>query len=616
MHLTGFPVSSFEGHPAMYRHRPKASTMTFRSLLLPLTVVLAGAIAAGAAMPREERAHLAVELTRTADAPGTTATIQAVMTIDEGWHVNSHKPTFEYLIGTELTVATPEGWPAARVLYPEGVQRTFSFETQPLSVYDGRTAIPIALDIPAAAAGPQPITVKLRYQACSDRVCLPPVETAAQATLQVGDGGKLLGTAERSATPGATPRRGLLGILGLALVGGLILNAMPCVLPVLSLKVFGLVRSTGAGHREVARGALATTAGILISFLALAGAAVLARSAGSAVGWGIQFQNAGFVAFLAAVVLLFCLNLWGLFEIPLPASLARFADERQGAEGSAGHFASGLFATLMATPCSAPFLGSALGFALGQTAPVIFAVFLAVGVGMSLPYLLLAAVPSAASLLPRPGAWMNTFKGLMGFLLAGAAVWLFYVLAAQLDAARLAVVQLLLLAMGLFAWLLHHSPTGAPVRKVWAVAMLLCAIGAPLVAARGGAPQGARATLAAAQTNHLIAWQPWDEATAERLAAEGRTVFVDVTADWCFTCKVNERLVLETPEMAGTFEKLQVVALRADWTNRNDAIAAYLAKHDRYGIPFYLVYRKDKPPTVLPELLTRDVVLAALPTAP
>lgn len=591
-----------------------------RSQLLLLLGASALVVTTAQALPREERAHLALERTRTADAAGSVATVHATVTIDEGWHVNSHVPTFEYLIGTTLTATAPAGWPAARITYPEGVLRTFSFEKQPLSVYEGATTFPIAVEIPAGTpAGPQTVGVTLRYQACSDRVCLPPVETKAELALEVGEGGKAIGAAAPSLeapAPGpAGARRGLLGILALALVGGLILNAMPCVLPVLSLKVFGLVRSAGAGRREIAAGGLATTAGILVSFLALAAAAVLARSAGSAIGWGIQFQNAGFVAFLAAVVLLFCLNLWGLFEIPLPARLARFADDRQGGEGVGGHFASGLFATLMATPCSAPFLGSAMGFALGQTAPVIFAVFLAVGLGMSLPYLLLAAVPGAARLLPRPGEWMNTFKGLMGFLLAGAAVWLFYVLAAQLDAARLALVQLVLLAMGLCAWMLHRAALGSAGRVVWGLGILACAVGAPLLAARSGAP-AARATLAAAETRHLLAWQPWDEATAERLAAEGRVVFVDVTADWCFTCKVNERLVLETPEVAAAFAKLQVVALRADWTNRSDTIAAYLAKHDRYGIPFYLVYRPDRPPTVLPELLTRDVVLGALPTPP
>jgi suppressor for copper-sensitivity B len=590
-------------------------------LLLGLATLAGGALAAP---PREERAHLAAAPTRTADAPGTTATVQALMKIEDGWHTNSHKPTFEYLIGTEVTATVPAGWPAARVAYPEGVKRTFSFESQPLSVYEGTTAIPIAIDVPAGTpAGPRPIEVKLRYQACSDRICLPPVTTTATATITVGNDGKPIPGVDAS-TPGtsggaATPspaRRGILAILALAVLGGLILNAMPCVLPVLSLKVFGLVRSAGAGHAEIARGALATSAGIVLSFIALAGAAVGARSAGAAIGWGIQFQNAGFVAFLAAVVLLFCLNLWGLFEIPLPERLARFADARQGGEGVGGHFASGLFATLMATPCSAPFLGSAVGFALGQTAPVIFAVFLAVGIGMSLPYLLLAAVPSAASILPKPGEWMNTFKGLMGFLLAGAAVWLFYVLAAQVDATRVALVELLLLAMGLCAWMLHRAALGSPARTVWGFGILLCALAAPFLATRGGAANAAGAKLAAAETKHLIDWQPWDRASAERLAAEGRVVFVDVTAEWCFTCKVNERLVLETPEMAALFKKLNVAALRADWTNRNDTISEYLAQHDRYGIPFYLVYRPDRPPTVLPELLTRDNVLAALPTAP
>ena len=409
----------------------------------------------------------------------------------------------------------------------------------------------------------------------------------------------------------SSPPPGLAGMLLLAVLGGLILNAMPCVLPVLSLKVFGLVRSAGVGRKEITGGALATAAGILLSFLALATAAVAARAAGSAVGWGIQFQNAGFVAFLAAVVMLFCLNLWGLFEIPLPARLARFADQRQGGEGPAGHFASGLFATLMATPCSAPFLGSALGFALGQEAPVIFGIFAAVGLGMALPYLALAAFPGAARILPRPGAWMDTFKGLMGFLLAGAAIWLFYVLAAQLAAPRLALVQLALLAMALCAWLLHRSAQGSAARKLWALALLLCAAAAPALAmGAGGAPENR--TLAAAQTQHLIEWLPWDEQEAQRLVADGKPVFVDVTAEWCFTCKVNERLVLETPEVAGAFKHRGVIAMRADWTNRNDAIGAFLAKHGRYGIPFYLLHQPGRDPQVFPELLTKDLVLGAL----
>ena len=221
--------------------------------------------------------------------------------------------------------------------YPEGVLRTFSFEKQPLSVYEGATSFPIELAIPLGTSdGPRHVTVKLRYQACSDRICLPPVDTSATLALRVGAGEAITGASPVAAkTTPAPPVRGMAGMLVLAVLGGLILNLMPCVLPVLSLKVFGLVRSAGAGRRQITSGALATAAGILLSFLALATAAVLARSAGSAVGWGIQFQNAGFVAFLAAVVMLFCLNLWGLFEIPLPSRLARFADSTSD-EGPAG----------------------------------------------------------------------------------------------------------------------------------------------------------------------------------------------------------------------------------------------------------------------------------------
>ena len=266
-------------------------------------------------------------------------------------------------------------------------------------------------------------------------------------------------------------------MLLLALVGGLILNAMPCVLPVLSLKVFGLVRSAGHGRSEVVRGALATAAGIIVSFLALAIAAIGAKAAGAAVGWGIQFQRPGFVAFLAVVVVLFCLNLWGLFEIPLPQRLARLGGIGIGTgvstgasgasgprEGLAGHFFSGLFATLMATPCSAPFLGTAIGFALAQPAPVVFAIFAALGLGMALPYLLIAAAPGVARLLPRPGAWMETVRGVMGFLLAAAAVWLFYVLSSQVAPEQLAAIQLGLLGIALFTWIQHRVANGRALR--------------------------------------------------------------------------------------------------------------------------------------------------------
>ena len=377
---------------------------------------------------------------------------------------------------------------------------------------------------------------------------------------------------------------------------------MPCVLPVLSLKVFGLVKSAGQGRSQVVLGSLATSLGILLSFWALALAAVIAKSAGGAVGWGVQFQEPVFVVVLAVIVLLFCLNLWGVFEIPLPQSLARVADSGPK-EGLAGHLASGLFATLMATPCSAPFLGTAVGFALSQSAYMIFAVFSAIAIGMALPYLALAAAPGAARMLPKPGPWMQTVRVIMGFLLAAAAIWLFYVLAAQMSRERLAFIELALLVLATFVWIRHQATTRRLVKGMGMIGIVGSIAAAVLLAA--GSPR-VEVTLDNESPTQLISWMTFDRQEAERLVDEGRLVFVDVTADWCFTCKVNEELVLETPEVAAAFEEYEVIAMKADWTNRSDVIAAFLADHGRYGIPFYLLYRPGQESHVFGELLSKE----------
>jgi suppressor for copper-sensitivity B len=394
----------------------------------------------------------------------------------------------------------------------------------------------------------------------------------------------------------------LLGVLG-----GLILNLMPCVLPVLSIKVFGLVREAGAARAAVTRAALAIAAGILFSFWTLAALAAGARAAGELVGWGIQFQNPGFVAFLALVLLFFALNLWGVFEIPLPAALANRLGATAGHSGPAGHFAAGLFATLMATPCSAPFLGTAVGFALSQPAWATFAVFTAVGLGMALPYLVLAAAPGALALLPRPGAWMDTLKKAMGFLLVGTVVWLLYVMGAQIAPERLAFVEGALLALALFTWLRGQARRAFP-RALATAGVVACAAATLFLAATAvrGAAGHERVTPS------LLAWTPFDEARAVELADGGGLVFVDVTADWCATCKVIERVVLETEEVAALFERHRVVAMRADWTNRDDRIAEFLARFGRYAIPFYVLYRPGEEPHVFGELLTRSAVVEAV----
>lgn len=587
-----------------------------------LPLLLLGAWPAAGQLVRVEKAAVELVADRTAYERGETAHIAAVLTLEEGWHTNSHHPTYDYLIPTEMRLALPAGWPeVTEIRYPEGEIKSFAFADEPLSVYEGEVSIVAPVAVPVdAAEGAHDIVATVTYQACDDRSCLPPVTVERSLALTVGSGGASTGHGAFDSPPRQAPplaeapapaetRGGQLALmLFLGLVGGLILNAMPCVLPVLSLKVFGLVQSAGRGRREVTSGGLATAAGILLSFWALALVAIAARSAGGAVGWGVQFQEPGFVAALAVVMVLFSLNLWGLFEIPLPARLARLADSGPK-EGIGGHLLSGLFATLMATPCSAPFLGTAVGFALAQPAATILAIFTAVGLGMSLPYLLLAAAPGLARLLPKPGNWMIVFKSLMGFLLAAAAVWLLYVLSSQVPPERVALFELALLALAFLVWLRGHvrRPT---VRAIVLVALLVTVIGGVAVAAT--APAGAVRLAATEPSSGRISWQAFDRAEAERLAAQGHLVFVDVTADWCFTCKVNERLVLESAAVTEAFERYDVRPMKADWTNRNDTIAAFLAEHGRYGIPFYLLYRPGAEPHLFSELLTQEAVLEAL----
>lgn len=607
-------------------HRPTLSILFLLSALL--LVPGAGSVEAQG-LVAEQKAEMALEADRTSYAAGSEAQVAAVVTIEDGWHTNSHEPTYEWLIPTELTLELPDSWSGAVIVYPEGAMKTFAFTEEPISVYDGTIAIVATLPVPEdASGGDAKIRASLRYQACDHKSCLPPVSTDAEIDLTIGPAGtpqneELFaagagtvsegvaaggrGHGDTGSSPPATT--GLAGILLLALLGGLILNVMPCVLPVLSIKVFGLVKSAGEGRAHVTAGALATTAGVLVSFWALALTAVIARTAGAAVGWGTQFQHPGFVTFLLLVVVLFCLNLWGLFEIPLPGFLARVGSSGPR-EGLAGHFGSGLFATLMATPCSAPFLGTAIAFALAQPATTVFAIFTAIGVGMALPYLILAVAPGAARRFPKPGAWMDDVRKIMGFLLAAAAVWLLYVLAAQISPERLTVIELGVLAVALFVWMRSRAARGPLVRGAAAAGIVVALIGTLALSFNVQAGEGATA---GAEAQGRITWMEFDRQEALRLAEEdGRLVFVDVTADWCITCKANERLVLATDAVADAFESHDVIPMKADWTNRNDEIGDFLADFGKAGIPFYVLYRPNREPHVFGELLTRDSVLTAL----
>jgi suppressor for copper-sensitivity B len=411
--------------------------------------------------------------------------------------------------------------------------------------------------------------------------------------------------------PAPAPAGGvsLVAALGFALIGGLILNLMPCVLPVLSLKLLALVGHGGRAPRGVRLAFVASAAGILSAFLLLAGALIALKAAGAAIGWGIQFQQPWFLAAMILVTTLFAANLWGLFEVSLPEAVAEIGASSTHVHGLGGHFLAGAFATLLATPCTAPFLGTAIGFALARGAIEILAVFAALGIGLALPYLAVAAAPRLATRLPRPGRWVIRLKQVLGLALAGTALWLASVLVAQVGtAAALAAsaggaALLIVLALRARRLLPSRAALGAlaliALATVAAPTWLARAAFAPAPVAAGGGP-----------------WRPFEEDRIAREIAAGKTVFVDVTADWCITCKANKALVLNQGEVAKRLAREPVVALSADWTRPDERIAAYLARFGRYGIPFNVVYGPGAPEGIpLPELLTSAEVLVALDKA-
>ena len=517
------------------------------------------------------------------------------------------------------SVAAGPAAPAA--LLTVAARSVVPFERPDLIVEGPENLLFAAPAVEPAAGGTQArLTVAVRdaYDATK------PVDLTAQPLiLTLVDGNRSM---EARATPAgggpaaaaAAPGPSLLLIVGLALLGGLILNLMPCVLPVLAIKLLAVVGHGGGEKAAVRRGFLASTAGIVAAFALLAALAVGLKQAGLAVGWGIQFQQPLFVVAMVVILVLFACNMMGWFEIRLPGRVADAA-ARAGGSGPAhetslaGNFLQGAFATLLATPCSAPFLGTAVGFALSRGALEIFVIFIALGVGMALPFLAVAAFPALATRLPRPGAWMNWLKRILALALLATALWLLSVLARQQSLPVAIAVAALLLVVGLLLAMRRRLPAtmagGVPVLVVIVSAL---ALAAPLTLPALGI-DGRRGVAPAAADSD---WQVFDRAAVPRLVAAGHTVFVDVTADWCITCKVNKQRVIEAGTVAAALDGERVVRMRADWTSPDPAIADFLAAYGRYGIPFNIVYGPSAPSgIVLPELLTDASVLDALAEA-
>jgi thiol:disulfide interchange protein DsbD len=391
--------------------------------------------------------------------------------------------------------------------------------------------------------------------------------------------------------------------IGLAFLGGIILNLMPCVFPVLFLKGLALLQSSGQERKHLRSHGLVYTLGILVSFWAIVGVLLALRAGGSQAGWGFQLQSPVFLTLLAAGIFFFALSLAGLFDIGL--SLTSVGGDLAQKQGFTGSFFTGVLATVVATPCTAPLMGAAIGFALAQPATITFAVFTALGLGLAAPYLLLSFQPAWTRILPRPGAWMETFKQLTAVIFFATVIWLVYVYGSLFAGGasggqgiyRVALLLGCFLMLAVAGWVLGKWP-----------ARWTSTIAAILVAAIGLA-----IPLYQPKDTTLV-WAPYSQQALDQARAAGHPVFIDFTAAWCLSCQVNERLVLKSSDVQHQFSKNDVTLLRADWTQYDPEITKQLASVKRSGVPTYVIYPAavNSSPDVLPELLTKDIVLTAL----
>jgi len=510
------------------------------------------------------------------------------------WQIAPGYYLYQHRFAFELTDA--EGAIPVATILPPALARTDEFFGE-VKVYYDHADVPLQLGRGSAQA-----TLTVSYQGCADAgLCYPPETRHFDVDFASGSVSHAAPPRTKGASPLDAPRGfspgGLIYMLLLAFVGGSILNLMPCVFPILSLKVLSFTRST-AHDRHVH--SWLYTAGVVASFVLVAALLIALQQAGRAIGWGFQLQSPAFVIALAYLFVAMGLSLSGLFQFGGNVMNAGSSLADRG--GLSGSFFTGVLAVVVASPCTAPFMGTALGFALTQPPLVALLVFAALGAGMAAPLLLFSYSGAARRLMPRPGPWMETLKQLLAFPLYGTAIWLLWVAGRQTGVNTMAAALggVLVLSLGLWLWRFGGWRRG--------IALACCLLAATLATWRGLDDTGERP---GRLSDGRVAWS---EQRLVELRQAGTPVFVDVTADWCITCIANERAVLLTDEMTTAFDRHGVVYMVADWTNYDPAIAQFIGGYGRSGIPLYLMYPGDpaSEPLLLPQLLTRATVLEAL----
>ena len=578
---------------------------------------------------------------------GSSVTIEIV--IPDNWHVNANIAADEFLKPSSIEISA-KGVHFGEPKWPEPIKEYSEALDLENLVFKGYFQITLPVESVDADYDSLTTQATFHYQACDNSICLAPSQVtfglgplgfttrrasrddagnatekaAASATSEAKESSpsatsNVLKSAAGNAAEGAT---GTFILLLSALFGGLILNLMPCVLPVLSLKLFSLIKQSRESRKRLLVLGTSTTLGILASFWALAGIVAAVKAGGGNAGWGMQFQSAGFIAFMVVILSAFAMSFFGVFEIWLPGSATTKMDKAGRKQGFWGAFFTGALLVLLSTPCSAPFLGTAMGFAFTASTPVLFLFFTAAGVGLALPYMLVSVFPKVLKAFPKPGAWMVTLQKIMGVLLLGTVAWLLWVVheqAGNIGVGIFAAISLLSIAMS-FA-IGNIAPPGVAffreVLSVGSAVVILAVIWFALASPKFEAEVDAIFKARSVQLITEDGWYRYTPELIEEFAKSGRTVFIDATADWCLTCKANEAAVLNRDDFKRAMDSLNVARVKADWTRETPEVTALLRSMGKSGVPAYAIYPAGdaSKQIVLPELLTTDGIVEKIVTS-
>lgn len=593
---------------------------------------------------------------------GSKLTITVV--IPENWHVNANVAADEFLKPSSVNVSA-QGIVFGDPIWPTPIKEYSEALDLENLVFRGEFQVVLPVDSVASNCDSLSTTVTFHYQACDNSICLAPAKktisldgsmnNGADLKKNEGDGDKSekekfdvvmefaengsstnesATTADTSSEASAAVKQdvnvtgnqdasaedvsaaGTLALLFFAFIGGIILNLMPCVLPVLSLKIFSLVKQAGESRGRLLASGLSTTAGILCSFWVLAAIISVIKIGGGNAGWGMQFQSAGFIAFMVVILTAFAMSFFGVFEVWLPWSATTKMDAAGSKSGIAGAFFTGALLVLLSTPCSAPFLGTAMGFAFTASLPVLFLFFTAAGLGLALPYLLVSFFPAVQKHLPKPGIWMMYLQKVMGVLLLGTVCWLLWVVNEQAGGAGVGIFAIVAVVAAATSFAIGKiAPPGVAFGRevtgfVGAV-VVLAGLWFGVLAPRYENVVVNRFNARMAEQMTEDGWYRYSPVLIEEFKTAGRTVFIDVSADWCITCKANEAAILNREDFTRAMDSLKVARVKADWTRETPEVNALLRSLGKSGVPAYAIYPQGdaSKQIVLPELLTTSGIV-------